>query len=310
MPRIVPTMRTTSSPQPASPSPRPPGRRRSTDGDVVTRRRSSTWVSLVLAALVALLVGPFAQSAQSAAPASASERAWSAGARPTIVLVHGAFSGPSAWDTVSATLRKDGYTTTSVGLPLSGLLDDVAAVRGTLDAVAGPKVLVAHSYGGFVVSNAAAGRTDVSALVFTAAFVPAPGESIIDLGDGYLPAAFLAPGHLTFNSAGDATITSAYFRDDFAQDLNPRLAATLDRMQRPTNLGILFTPAGSVAWPAIPSWYAVSGADRVIDPALQRYMATRAGASTITFDDASHAGGFTHYSTRFAKLVEQAAASS
>jgi pimeloyl-ACP methyl ester carboxylesterase len=176
--------------------------------------------------------------------------------------------------------------------------------------VAGPKVLVAHSYGGFVVSNAAAGRTDVSALVFTAAFVPAPGESIIDLGDGYLPAAFLAPGHLTFNSAGDATITSAYFRDDFAQDLNPRLAATLDRMQRPTNLGILFTPAGSVAWPAIPSWYAVSGADRVIDPALQRYMATRAGASTITFDDASHAGGFTHYSTRFAKLVEQAAASS
>ena len=192
-------------------------------------------------------------------------------------------------------------------LPLSGTLDDVAAVEATLDAVAGPKVLVAHSYGGFVASNAAAGRADVSALVFTAASVPAPGESIIDLGAGYLLAAFLAPGRLTFDSAGNATITSAYFRDDFAQDLNPRLAATLNGMQRPTNLGILFTPAGSVAWPAIPSWYTVSGADRVIDPALQRYMATRAGARTITFDDASHAGGFTHYSTRFAKLVEQAA---
>jgi pimeloyl-ACP methyl ester carboxylesterase len=264
----------------------------------------------VLAAIAVLLVGPFAQSAQSVSPTLSSEQARSAGGRPTIVLVHGAFSGPSAWDTVSATLHKDGYTTTSVALPLSGTLDDIATVDATLDAVAGPKVLVAHSYGGFVVSNAAAGRTDVTALVFTAAFVPAPGESIIDLGDGYLPAAFLAPGHLTFDSAGSARITSASFRDDFAQDLNPRLAATLDRMQRPTNLGILFAPAGSVAWPAIPSWYAVSGADRVIDPALQRDMATRAGASTITLDDASHAGGFTHYSTRFVKLIEQAAAAS
>ena len=81
----------------------------------------------------------------------------------------------------------------------------------------------------------------------------------------------------------------------------------MDRTQTPTNLGILFTPSGSVAWPAIPCWYAVSGADRVIDPALQRYMATRAGASTITFDDASHAGGFTHYATRLVKLVERAA---
>jgi pimeloyl-ACP methyl ester carboxylesterase len=305
MSRIVSTTSVTS-PQPQSSAPRRPGRR--TAHCRAPGRRSSASVALVLAALVALLVGPFAQSAQSASPGPWSAPARAVGARPTIVLVHGAFSGPSAWDTVSATLRKDGYPTTSVALPLSGTLDDIATVDAALDAVAGPKVLVAHSYGGFVVSNAAAGRTDVSALVFTAAFVPAPGESIVGLGNGYLPAAFLAPGHLTFDSAGGATITSANFRDDFAQDLNPRLAASLERMQRPTNLGILFTPAGSVAWPAIRSWYAVSGADRVIDPALQRFMASRAGASTITFDDASHAGGFTHYSTRFAKLVEQAAA--
>ena len=301
---------TTSSPQPTSPSRRRPRRRRNSEAGTVARRRSSSLVAVVLAAVVALLVGPFAQPAQSASPVPSSERVRSAACRPTIVLVHGAFSGPRAWDKVSATLRKDGYTTTSVALPLSGLADDIAAVDATLDAVAGPKVLVAHSYGGFVVSNAAAGRTDVSALVFTTAFVPAPGESIVALGDGYRPAAFLAPGHLTFDSAGSATITSAYFRDDFAQDLSPRLADTLDRMQRPTNLSILFTPAGNVAWPAVPSWYAVSGADRVIDPALQRFMAKRAGATTIAFDDASHAGGFTHYSARFAKLVERAAAAS
>lgn len=299
---------TTSLTQPTSPSPRRPGRRRSTAVGTAARRSPSAVVAVVLAALVALLVGPFAQPAQSASPVLSSERVRSAACRPTVVLVHGAFSGPAAWDKVSATLRKDGYATRSVALPLSGLADDIAAVNATLDAVPGPKVLVAHSYGGFVVSNAAAGRTDVTSLVFTAAFVPAPGESIIALGDSYRPAAFLAPGHLTFDSAGSATITSAYFRADFAQDLNPRLAATLDRMQRPTNLSILFTPAGNVAWPAIPSWYAVSGADRVIDPALQRFMAKRASASTITFDDASHAGGFTHYSARFAKLVERAAA--
>ena len=79
--------------------------------------------------------------------------------------------------------------------------------------------------------------------------------------------------------------------------------------QTPTSLSILFTPSGPPAWRDLPSWYAVSGADRVIDPALQRAMASRAGATVVTFDDASHAGGFTHYSSRFVKLVEQAATS-
>src|SRR6478609_6506284 len=238
----------------------------------------SSWLTgvvvAVLAALVALLVG----SPALAAPAS-SESPRSVSTLPTIVLVHGAFAGASSWDEVSSALGKDGYRT----------------------------VVVGHSYGGFVISDATAGRGDVTALVYTAAFVPAAGESIIGLGAGYAPAAFLAPGHLTFDSVGRATITSTSFRDDFAQDLSPRLAATLDRAQTPTDLSILFAPSGDVACPTIPSWYAVSGADRVIDPALQRYMAARAGATTVTFDDASHAGGFTHYSARFTKLVEQAA---
>jgi len=276
-----------------------------------SRRRAanaqwSSWLTGVVVAVLAALVALLAGSPAQAGPAS-SESPRSVSTRPTIVLVHGAFAGASSWDEVSSALEKDGYRTVAVSLPLSGTVDDIATVRAALDAVAGPKVVVGHSYGGFVISDAAAGRSDVTALVYTAAFVPAAGESIIGLGAGYAPAAFLAPGHLAFDSAGRATIASTSFRDDFAQDLSPRLAATLDRAQTPTDLSILFAPSGDVAWPTIPSWYAVSGADRVIDPALQRSMAARAGATTVTFDDASHAGGFTHYSARFTKLVEQAA---
>jgi pimeloyl-ACP methyl ester carboxylesterase len=188
----------------------------------------------------------------------------------------------------------------------------VATVRSTLDTIPGPKILVGHSYGGFVVSNASAGRSDVRALVYTAAFVPDQGETINDLGAGYAPPAFLAPpfppGHLLFDQLGLAVIDPTHFRDDFAQDLNPKLAATLAAAQTPTSLDILFTPSGPVGWHDVPSWYAVSGADRVIDPALQRAMAERAGSTVVTFEAASHAGGLTHYSARYVKTMEGAAA--
>jgi len=272
-----------------SPSPAPPRAPRRTT-------RLTRWVLAVLAstALALTMAGSPAQAATSSGT-------------QTVVLVHGAFSGPSAWDQVAASLTKDGYDTVAVALPLTGPAGDVAAVQSALDGIDGSKVLVAHSYGGYVASNAATGRSDVSALVFTAAFVPDEGETIVGLGEGYAPAAFLAPGHLEVDADQLATIGAPYFRDDFAQDLNPKRAAELGAAQIPTSLGILFTPSGPAAWHQVPCWYAVSGADRVIDPALQRFMAARAGATTVTFDDASHAGGFTHYAARFVKLVEQAA---
>jgi pimeloyl-ACP methyl ester carboxylesterase len=263
---------------------------------------------LRLKVVAALLLFAAALTTWSTAPAASA----STGPKPTVVLVHGAFSAPSAWDRVVARLHQDGYTTVTPALGLHGVAGDVATVQSALDAVSGPKILVGHSYGGFVVSNAAAGRSDVRALVYTAAFVPEQGETINDLGSGYAPPAFLAPpfppGHLLFDQSGLAVIDPAHFRADFAQDLNPKLAARLAATQTPTSLDILFTPSGPVGWHAIPSWYAVSGADRIIDPALQRAMATRAGSSVVTFDDASHAGGFTHYAARFVKLIEQAAA--
>ncbi len=234
-----------------------------------------------------------------------------ADAHPTIVLVHGAFSAPSAWARVVTGLHKDGYVTVTPTLGLHGVASDVAITQAVLDPVAGPKILVGHSYGGFVVSNVSANRSDTRALVYTAAFIPDQGETINDLGVGYAPAAFLAPpfppGHLLFDQNGLAVIDPAHFRHDFAQDLHPKLAAALAAAQIPTSLDLLFTPSGPVGWHTIPSWYAVSGADRIIDPKSQQAMAARAHSTVETFDDASHAGGFTHYAAQLVKLIERAA---
>jgi pimeloyl-ACP methyl ester carboxylesterase len=225
---------------------------------------------------------------------------------PTIVLVHGAFASPAGWGRVADALHKDGYQTATPALGLASVSDDVAIVRSTLDSIPGDKILVGHSYGGFVISNAASGRSDIRGLVYTAAYVPDTGETINSLGVGYTPGTFLS--HLVPAPEFPLVIDDPqFFPQDFAQDLNPKLAAQITAEQRPTSVFVFGTPSGPGAWHDIPSWYAISGADRAIDPNLQRFMAERAGSTTVQFDDASHVGGLTHYSTRFVKLIEQAA---
>jgi pimeloyl-ACP methyl ester carboxylesterase len=178
-------------------------------------------------------------------------------------------------------------------------------VRSTLDSIPGDKILVGHSYGGFVITNAASGRSDVRGLVYTAAYVPDNGENITDMSAGYTPGAFL--NHLQFTAPFTAIVDPQFFPEDFAQDLNPKLGAEIAAQQQPTSLTLFVTPSGPAAWHALPSWYAVSAQDRAIDPALQRFMAERAGSTTIEFSAASHVGGLTHYKARFVKLIEQAA---
>jgi pimeloyl-ACP methyl ester carboxylesterase len=220
--------------------------------------------------------------------------------------VHGAFASPAGWEGVAGALHKDGYPTAAPALGLASVSDDVAIVRSTLDSIPGDKILVGHSYGGFVTTNAASGRRDVRGLVYTAAYVPDGGETITDLSVGYAPGAFL--DHLLFiPSFPVAIVDPQFFPEDFAQDLNPKLGAEIAAQQRPTNLGLFLTPSGPAAWHALPSWYAVSAHDRAIDPALQRFMAQRAGSTTVSFAAASHVGGLTHYSTRLVKLIEEAA---
>jgi pimeloyl-ACP methyl ester carboxylesterase len=234
-----------------------------------------------------------------------STSARAAESRPTIVLVHGAFASPAGWDQVADALQKDGYQTASPALGMVSVSDDVAAVRSTLDSIPGDKILVGHSYGGFVITNAASGRTDVRGLVYAAAYVPDSGETINGLGVGYTPGTFLA--HLQLAPAYPfVAVAPQFFPQDFAQDLNPKLGAEIAAEQRPSSLAIFETPSGPAAWHAIPSWYAVSNHDRAIDPALERFMAQRAGSTTVEFSAGSHVAALTHYAARFVKLIEQA----
>ena len=224
----------------------------------------------------------------------------------TIVLVHGAFASPAGWTGVADALHKDGYQTATPALGLTSVAGDVAIVRSTLNSIPGDKILVGHSYGGFVITNAAVGRSDVRGLVYAAAYVPDSGETITDLGVGYAPGAFL--DHLVpAPSLPFVIVDPQFFPEDFAQDLNPKLGAEIAAQQLSTSLGLFITPSGPAAWHALPSWYAVSAHDRAIDPALQRFMAQRAGSTTVEFAAASHVGGLTHYRARFVKLIEQAA---
>ena len=226
--------------------------------------------------------------------------------KPTAVLVHGAFASPAGWDGVAAALHKDGYQTATPALGLASVSDDVAIVRSTLDSIPGDKILVGHSYGGFVITNAAIGRSDVRGLVYTAAYVPEIDETITSMSAGYTPGTFLT--HLLpAPSPPFFIVNPQFFPEDFAQDLNPKLGAEIAAQQLPTSLALFVTPSGPAAWHALPSWYAVSGHDRAIDPALQRFMAQRAGSTTVRFAAASHVGGLTHYKARFVKLIEEAA---
>jgi pimeloyl-ACP methyl ester carboxylesterase len=262
----------------------------------VDRRVRLLQFGALIAAVLMLSLSAFSTGARAAKPNPAT----------TIVLVHGAFASPAGWDSVAAALHKDGYRTATPGLGLVSVSDDVAIVRSTLDSIPGKKILVGHSYGGFVITNAAGGRSDVRGLVYTAAYVPDSGETINSLGVGYAPGAFLA--HLVLApSFPFVVVDPQFFPEDFAQDLNPKLAAEIAAEQRPTSLGLFGTPSGPAAWHALPSWYAVSAHDRAIDPALQRFMAQRAGSTTVEFAAASHVGGLTHYRARFVKLIEQAA---
>lgn len=257
---------------------------------------------LLLAVALALvtMTGALAAGADAAVATKASPK-------PTIVLVHGAWADASSWKKVAAELRGDGYQVTSPELALLDVAQDVTTVRAALDAVAGPKVLVGHSYGGVVISQAAAGRSDVRALVYSAAFVPDEGDSILSLGAGFQPSE--AFGHLLFTGtpfASPCYIDPAYFSQFFAQDLSAKKAAVLNAAQRPLSFTNVFTPSGPVAWHTIPSWYAVSGADRMIDPAQERWMADRIGAETVEYAHASHVGGITRHAGQFTDLIERA----
>jgi pimeloyl-ACP methyl ester carboxylesterase len=270
----------------------------------VDRRARLLRLGALIAAVVMLSLAAFSTSAGAAASKLSKPPT---PPKPTIVLVHGAFASPAGWEGVVDALHKDGYQTATPTLGLASVAEDVAIVQSTLDSIPGDKILVGHSYGGFVITNAATGRGDVRALVYTAAYVPESDETITSMSVGYTPGSFLSHlQFLQFVPVPIAIVDPQFFPEDFAQDLNPKLGAEIAAQQLPTSLGLFVTPSGPAAWHAVPSWYAISAHDRAIDPALQRFMAERAESTTVELSAASHVGGLTHYKARFVKLIEQA----
>lgn len=230
-------------------------------------------------------------TARAGAPVTAEVVAhWS---KPTVVLEHGAFADSSSWNGVISRLRADGYPVVAAANPLRGPHDDATALRGLLDHIKGPKILVGHSYGGSVISEAAVGDSDVKALVYVAAFLPAPGETALELTGTY-PGSTL-PGtldpvcvtHPDGTRSTDLYIQQDKFRHQFAADVPRNEAALAAAGQRPIAQAALEEKATVAAWKTIPSWAVVTTQDLNIPAAAQRFMAKRAGAR-ITEVAASH----------------------
>lgn len=220
-------------------------------------------------------------------------------AKPTIVLEHGAFADASSWDGVIKDLRHDGYPVVAAANPLRSPASDAASLRALLNHIKGPVILVGHSYGGSVISEAAVGDANIKALVYVAAFLPEPGETALQLTNQF-PGSTL-PGTLDpvpFTNADGSTGTDLYiqqdkFRHQFAADVPADQAALMAATQRPIAQAALTEKATIAAWETIPSWDVVTTEDLNIPPAAQEFMAQRAHAH-VTEVAASHSVAVSH----------------
>ncbi|OLT18688.1 hypothetical protein BJF78_00935 [Pseudonocardia sp. CNS-139] len=265
-----------------------------------TRLRTLAAAVLGVAALgLGLGLGP---AAASATPATPDDRA----ARPTVVLVHGAFADASGWDGVIGNLRRAGYPVLAVANPLRGLAADSAYLRSVVDAVPGPVVLVGHSYGGALITNAATGAPNVRALVYVAAFAPDRGETLNQFSARY--PSQVNPENLVvhpYPGGAEASINPARFHEIFAADLSRSDAANMAARQRPVAVASFDEPTGEPAWKTVPSWYVRYSQDRALSTDAQRFFADRIGAHTVEIR-ASHAG-FVSQADRTAQVIESAA---
>ena len=214
--------------------------------------------------------------------------------KPTIVLVHGAFAESASWNGVIADLEGRGYTVVAVANPLRGLRQDAAYLRSVLDSLSGPVVVAGHSYGGSVMSEAADGAPGVAALVYVASFNLEIGESTAELAAKF-PGGELGPAldSVPFPLADGQTGTDLYIQQDrfgevFAADVAPEVAELMAATQRPIAASALEDVATKAAWKTIPSWTLVSTQDLAIPAQSMRFMAERAGSTTVEVD-ASHA---------------------
>ncbi len=210
------------------------------------------------------------------------------GAKPTIVLVHGAFADGSSWNGVVERLQQQGYTVVAPANPLRGLTADSAYVASVVRQIAGPVLLVGHSYGGAVITNAAATAPNVVGLVFVAAFVPDEGERLGEVAagsrDSVLNTALVPLEYPTGQGAETAVefaVNRTLFQAAFAADLPAQQTALMAATQRPVAALAFTDPSGPPAWKTLPSWAVVATEDKAAGTDVVRAMAQRAGADIV-----------------------------
>ena len=259
-------------------------------------------------AIASSAVAVLAAVALNPGPANAASSA----AKPTIVLVHGAFAESASWNGVIDRLLAKGYPVIAAATPLRGVRIDSAYVASIIDSIPGPVVLVGHSYGGVVTTNAATGKRNVKALVYVAGLATAEGESASMLV-GRLPGSTLgptlAPPTPLSDGNKDLYILQSKFHAQFAADVPARDAALMAATQRPIVAAAFDELSGPPAWKSIPSWFIYGSRDKNIPPVLQPFMAERASAKGIVeVNGASHVV-MTSHPEQVAKMIDQAAMS-
>ena len=257
---------------------------------------------LLIMTVVVALAGLLATAAQADSAHAATVRTEHAAAvtgtgsaKPTIVLVHGAWADSGSWNAVIGLLQHEGYTVYAPPNPLQGLTYDTATIADFLHTITGPIVLVGHSYGGEVITNAATGDSHVKALVYDDAYLPAQGEDLADLTttgscfavSDYSRVFNFVPFPGAPAGVADAYVKPSVFPGCFANGLPASEAAVLAATQRPLASSTFTDQSGVPAWKTIPSWDVIGLNDNVVTPAEQLFMAKRAGAH-ITEINAPH----------------------
>jgi pimeloyl-ACP methyl ester carboxylesterase len=248
------------------------------------------------------LTGALATQARGDAPVAAPP---SEGAVKNIVLVHGAWVDAAGWKPVYEILTRDGYNATMVQEPLTSLQDDVAATKRILDLQRGPTILVAHSYGGSIITEAGM-HPNVVGLVYVSAHAPDVGEDEGALGKRMPSVTQKQPGAIRDTGDGFTFLDPEDFPEDFAADLPREQAEFESRSQALTAAKVFTTPVNAAAWKSKPSWGIVSGADKIINPDLERWYYKRAHSHTTELAGASHSA----YESRpkeVAAVIEDAA---